>query len=119
MLCDVTREELPNIKVNIVVLSSVIEHLPNRIALIQDLVNKYHPTLFLIRVPTFERHFFAALKLELGLFPYTDSTHLLEYSPKSFIAEMEQAGLTVRYLEKKVAAKKAGRVTCRSRKILE
>ena len=97
--CDVTLEDLPDTVVNIVVLSSVLEHLPNRITLLQKIVNKYQPSLFLIRVPTFERHFFAALKRELDLFPYTDKTHLLEYSPKSFLDEMEQAGLNVRYLE--------------------
>ena len=95
---DVTRS-LPVERVNVVVLSSVIEHLPTRIELLKTLVHKFDPELFLIRVPTFERHYFAALKRELGLFPYTDPTHLLEYSPDSFAAEMDQAGLDIRYME--------------------
>jgi hypothetical protein len=50
-------------------------------------------------VPTFERGFIAALKKELGLFPYTDDTHELEYSPKIFYEEMTQAGLSVSHSE--------------------
>ena len=97
-LGDVT-ECLPVEQIDVVVLSSVIEHIPDRIGLLSALVARFHPRLFLVRAPTFERHHFAALKRELGLFPYTDAGHLLEYSPESFAAEMKQAGLDVRYIE--------------------
>jgi SAM-dependent methyltransferase len=84
---------------DVIVLSSVLEHLEKRAEFLKDLVGKFHPQKFLIRVPTFERHVFAALKRELGLFPYTDSTHVLEYSPRVFSDEMEMAGLTIRHME--------------------
>ncbi|MBI3978488.1 MAG: class I SAM-dependent methyltransferase [Chloroflexi bacterium] len=84
---------------DVVVLSSVLEHLSARIELLRTLVRRFGPSLFLIRVPTFERHYYAALKRDLGLFPYTDPTHLLEYSPESFADEMDQAGLEIRHLE--------------------
>jgi len=86
-------------RVDVVVLSSVLEHIPTRIELLKTLIDRFHPHLFLVRVPTFERHHFAALKRELGLFPYTDPSHLLEYSPESFAVEMNQAGLDIRYME--------------------
>lgn len=98
-LCDVTKDVLPMQQVDVVVLSSILEHLPNRIELLQTLAQKSRSSLFLIRVPTFERHLFAALKRRLGLFAYTDPTHVLEYSPDLFANEMEQAGLGIRYLE--------------------
>ena len=97
-LGDVT-EDLPVERVDVVVLSSVLEHLPTRIELLKTLIRRFDPDLFLIRVPMFERHYFAALKRELGLFPYTDPGHLLEYSPESFAAEIDQAGLNIRYME--------------------
>ncbi|MDO8753532.1 MAG: class I SAM-dependent methyltransferase [Anaerolineales bacterium] len=84
---------------DVIVLSSVLEHLENRENFLMDLSQRFHPAKFLIRVPTFERHFFAALKRELGLFPYTDDTHVLEYSPQIFMDEMTKAGLDVRHFE--------------------
>jgi len=97
-LGDVTKD-LPIERVDVVVLSSVLEHLPTRIQFLKTLIRRFDPDLFLIRVPTFERHYFAALKRELGLFPYTDPGHLLEYSAQSFAAEMDQSGLDIRYME--------------------
>ena len=97
-LGDVT-ECLPVEQIDVVVLSSVIEHISDRTGLLSALVERFHPRLFLVRAPTFERHHFVALKRELGLFPYTDAGHRLEYSPESFAAEMGQAGLAVQHIE--------------------
>lgn len=84
---------------DVIVLSSILEHLENRENFLNDLSERFHPGKFLIRVPTFERHFFAALKRELGLFPYTDDTHVLEYSPQIFMDEMKAAELEIRHFE--------------------
>ncbi len=84
---------------DVVVLSSVLEHLEDREKFLMHLSERFHPEKFLIRVPTFERHFFAALKRELGLYPYTDATHVLEYSPQVFMDEMKKAGLDIRHFE--------------------
>lgn len=84
---------------DVVVLSSVLEHLKNRSEFLRDINARFHPRKFLIRVPTFERHFVAALKKELGLFPYVDDTHELEYSPQIFYDEMAKAGLVVKHFE--------------------
>jgi 2-polyprenyl-3-methyl-5-hydroxy-6-metoxy-1,4-benzoquinol methylase len=84
---------------NVIILSSVLEHLEKRAEFLKELDEKFHPQKFLIRVPTFERHLFAALKRELGLFSYTDRTHVLEYSPKIFADEMKEAGLAINHYE--------------------
>lgn len=94
-VCDVTQQDIAIDQVDVVVLSSVIEHLPNRIELLSTLRERFQPHLFLIRVPTHERDFFVALKRELGMYSYIDRTHLLEYSPELFTTEMSQAGLVV------------------------
>jgi len=84
---------------DVIVLSSVLEHLKNRVQFLKDLSVRFQPQKFLIRVPTFERNIIAALKKELGLFPYTDATHELEYSSHLFYSEMTEAGLAVSYSE--------------------
>ena len=85
--------------VDVIVMSSVLEHLKDRPEFLKDLTRRLNPKKFLIRVPTFERHLQAALKRELGLFPYTDPTHELEYSKEVFYTEMKQAGLEVIHFE--------------------
>ena len=86
-------------RVDVVVLSSVIEHIASRIELLRTLIQKFQPKLFLIRVPTLERHYFVPLKRKLGLMPYSDPTHILEYSIDSFEMEMKQAGLDIKHKE--------------------
>ncbi len=91
--------ELPREKIDIVVLSSVLEHVDDRIGLLKKLQSKYQPKIYLIRVPTFDRHYHAALKRRLGLFAYTDPDHRLEYTMESFAEEMQAAGMVIRYIE--------------------
>lgn len=93
-------KDIPEVgSVDVVVLSSVLEHLRKRPEFLKDLTMRFKPKKFLIRVPTFERNIHAALKKELGLFPYTDDTHELEYSKDVFYEEMKLAGLEVKYFE--------------------
>jgi SAM-dependent methyltransferase len=83
----------------VIVLSSVLEHLDQRIEFLKSLIDRFHPRKFLIRVPLFDQHHFKALKRELGMFPYADSTHVLEYSTQTFTEEMGKAGLNIKHLE--------------------
>jgi len=96
---DVFADIPKNGSFDVIVLSSVLEHLKNRAQFLRDLNARFGPQKFLIRVPTFERSFIAVLKKELGLFPYTDATHELEYSPQLFCDEMAEANLGVTHLE--------------------
>jgi SAM-dependent methyltransferase len=85
--------DIPN--VDVVVLSSVLEHLSKRAEFLCELTQRFHPKKYLIRVPTLERTHYVALKRELGLSPFLDRTHVLEYSPAIFAEEMEKAGLKI------------------------
>lgn len=92
--------DIPEIEsFDVIVLSSILEHLENRAPFLKELTQRFHPDKFLIRVPTLERHFFAALKQEIGVFPYTDDTHVLEYTPQVFIDEMKEAELEITQFE--------------------
>ena len=93
-------KDIPEIgSVDVIILSSVLEHLKKRPEFLKELAARFKPKKFLIRVPTFERNIHAALKKELGLFPYTDDTHELEYSKDVFYDEMKLAGLEVKHFE--------------------
>jgi len=99
MVGDVLRDIPPGEHFDIIVLSSVLEHLENRPMFLRTLTERFHPEKFLIRVPTFEQHYFKALKRELGMFAYVDPTHMIEYSPQSFAEEIATAGLIIKYSE--------------------
>jgi 2-polyprenyl-3-methyl-5-hydroxy-6-metoxy-1,4-benzoquinol methylase len=89
-------KDIPDIPtVDIIVLSSVLEHLEVRPEFLRELTARFHPKKILIRVPTLERTHYVALKRELGLSPFLDPTHMLEYSPAIFAEEMELAGLNI------------------------
>jgi 2-polyprenyl-3-methyl-5-hydroxy-6-metoxy-1,4-benzoquinol methylase len=89
-------KDIPDISsVDVIVFSSVLEHLQVRSEFLRNLTQRFHPQKYLIRVPTLERSHYVALKRELGLSPFIDRTHVLEYSPAIFADEMEKAGLTI------------------------
>jgi hypothetical protein len=89
-------KDIPNLPAaDVVVLSSVLEHLDTCAEFLGELTKRFHPKKFLIRVPTLERTHYVALKRELGLSPFLDRTHVLEYSPAIFAEEMEKAGLII------------------------
>jgi SAM-dependent methyltransferase len=89
-------KDIPDIpSLDVIVLSSVLEHLRVRAEFLRELTVRFHPKKFLIRVPTLERTHYVALKRELGLSPFLDVTHILEYSPAIFADEMEKAGLVI------------------------
>jgi len=89
-------KDIPELeKVDVIVLSSVLEHLKDRANFLRSLVDRFKPQKFLIRVPTLERTHYVALKRELGLSPFIDPTHELEYSPAIFEKEMNAAGLKI------------------------
>lgn len=90
---------VPEDPVNVVILSNVLEHLPDRAYFLRRLVDTVKPEKMLIRVPLFERDWRVPLKKELGVEWRLDDTHETEYTLDSFAAEMANAGLTVTHLE--------------------
>lgn len=88
-------QDLPNGSYDVVIMSNVLEHLPERAAFLRRVQEVAHPSRFLIRVPLFERHWSVPLKLELGVEWRLDPTHETEYTLESFAEEMAAAGLRI------------------------
>lgn len=84
---------------DVILMSNVLEHLPNRPQLLYHLQQVIQPKRFLIRVPLFERDWRVPLKKELGLEWRLDDTHEIEYTLETFAAEMVEAQLKITHLE--------------------
>jgi SAM-dependent methyltransferase len=91
---DVT-ETLPAGHFDVVVLSNVLEHLEERVALLERVVDSADPARLLVRVPLLTRDWTVPLRRELGLPYFWDDDHKVEYEPASLRAELGEAGLAV------------------------
>lgn len=89
-------EELPINQVDTIVLSNVLEHLPNRTHFLKKVQKVYNPQRFLIRVPVFDRDWRIPLRRELGVEWRLDSTHETEYLLTDFQDEIKNSGLLVK-----------------------
>lgn len=97
---DVTKEEdLPQVHINVITLSNVLEHIQNRSELLRKLIQRYKPKRFLIRVPSFQRDWRVPFKKELGLDYRLDNTHFIEYTEEEFRSEMKKVGLKIKSLK--------------------
>jgi 2-polyprenyl-3-methyl-5-hydroxy-6-metoxy-1,4-benzoquinol methylase len=84
---------------DVVVLSNILEHLPERSAFLRRLQQAARPSKMLIRVPLFERDWQVPLKRELGVEWRLDATHETEYTLESFLEEMTTAGCRIVHQE--------------------
>jgi 2-polyprenyl-3-methyl-5-hydroxy-6-metoxy-1,4-benzoquinol methylase len=92
-------KELPGERFNVVILSNVLEHLPDRSDFLRKVQQVITPEYILIRVPLFERDWRVPLKKELEVEWRLDPTHETEYTLESFEEEISSAGLRVAHLE--------------------
>jgi 2-polyprenyl-3-methyl-5-hydroxy-6-metoxy-1,4-benzoquinol methylase len=92
-------QELPDGPFDVVILSNVLEHLPERPAFLRQVQRVACPSRFLIRVPLFERDWRVPLKKELGVEWRLDPTHETEYTLEAFAEEMAAAGLRIAHQE--------------------
>lgn len=92
-------QALPNSSFDVVILSNVLEHLPERAAFLRKVQQVANSSRFLIRVPLFERDWRVPLKKELGVEWRSDPTHETEYTLESFADEMTAAKLRIHYQE--------------------
>lgn len=92
-------QAIPEGKYDVIILSNVLEHLPERPAFLLEIQRVTHPSRILIRVPLFERDWRVPLKRELGVEWRLDPTHETEYTLESFTEEMAEAGLTINHQE--------------------
>ena len=80
---------------DVVVLSNVLEHIDDRVALLSRLRETVCPRRVLIRVPMLERDWLVPLRRELGLWHYGDPTHQTEYTVEQLHEELAAAGLEI------------------------
>jgi len=92
-------KDLPQDSFDVVVLSNVLEHLPNRVEFLRKIQTILSPSRILIRVPLYERDWRVPLKEELGIDYRLDPTHRIEYTVEGFAEEVEEAGLKIAYQE--------------------
>ena len=84
---------------DVVVLSNILEHLPERPDFLRRLQQAARPSKMLIRVPLFERDWQVPLKRELGVEWRLDPTHETEYTLESFVDEITRAGCRIVHQE--------------------
>lgn len=90
---------VPDGSFSVIILSNVLEHLPERPSFLRQLYQNTKPDRLLIRVPLFERDWRVPLKRELGVEWRLDPTHETEYTIESFAQEMAEAQLQITYQE--------------------
>jgi SAM-dependent methyltransferase len=95
------REWVPPAPFDVVVLSNVLEHIPDRSGLLRRLVDLARPSRVLIRVPALERDWHVLLRRELGLPYFSDPTHEVEYEEGRLEAEADAAGLVVTEVQRR------------------
>ena len=87
------RDPLPIGKVDVVVLSNVLEHIDGRVPFLASLKERFSPRRILIRVPLFERDWKMALRRQLGVNYLSDPTHFIEHRFEELAGEIEGAGM--------------------------
>lgn len=86
-------------KFDIVVMSNVLEHINDRVKLLQMIKSTINPSKIIIRIPLYERDWRVPLKEELGVEHRLDLTHYTEYTLESYKQEMAEAGMEIEHLE--------------------
>jgi 2-polyprenyl-3-methyl-5-hydroxy-6-metoxy-1,4-benzoquinol methylase len=95
------REWSPPASYDVVVLSNVLEHVSDRVALLRRLAELARPSRFLIRVPVLERDWQVIMRRELGLPYFGDPTHETEYDEAQLEQELAAAGLAITELTRR------------------
>ena len=71
-----------------------------RIAYYKKVKKQFNPSLFLIRVPDFERDWSIPFRKKIGTNYYSDKTHYIEHTEIQFRKEIIKSGLQIRSLKK-------------------
>ena len=91
----------PGRSFDVIVLSNVLEHIADRVGLLQRLATVARPKRFLIRVPVLERDWAVGLRRDLGVFHFSDPTHETEYDREQLVSELAAAGLETTEIEQR------------------
>lgn len=85
-------EFVPEEPVQVAVLSNVLEHIEQRVALLRALKERAGAGRLLIRVPVLDRDWTVPLRREVGLPHFSDPEHKVEYDPQLLRDELAAAG---------------------------
>ena len=88
-------------RVDAIILSNVLEHLPERPRVLSQLSARFAGARLLIRVPAFDRDWRVPFKREMGVEWRLDVTHEIEHTEAELRGELEAAGLAVTTLERR------------------
>lgn len=86
-------------KYDVIVMSNILEHIEERVDFIKKIVQSVSPKIILIRIPSFERNWEIAMRKELGINYFSDSTHFIEYTREEFKKEINDTGLRIDAIE--------------------
>lgn len=91
--------DLPHDHFQVVTLSNVLEHLPERSRFLKSVIAQVRPRKLLIRVPQYDRDWRVALKDEIGVDSRLNQGHTIEYTKDRLLSELTEAELSVSRLE--------------------
>jgi len=86
-------------KYDVIVMSNILEHIEKRVDFLKKIMQSVSPKIILIRVPLFERNWETAMRKELGINYFSDSTHFIEHSREEFKKEINDAELRIDTIE--------------------
>ena len=90
---------LPQDHFQVVTLSNVLEHLPERSRFLKRVITQVQPRKFIIRVPQYDRDWRVALKDEIGVDSRLNEGHTVEYTKDRLLSELKEVELEVSRLE--------------------
>ena len=82
-------------KYDVVLMSNVLEHVEKRVDFLKKIINLIDPKVILIRVPLFERSWEVAIRKELDVNYFSDSTHFIEHTLEEFENEIKTSCLKI------------------------
>lgn len=89
---DITKE-MPKQKYDVVILSHVLEHIDDPVAVLGEL-KKITPKI-IVRLPRYDDHWMFLVKKDLGFDYFKDSDHRREYTLTEAVKEIERSGWNV------------------------
>lgn len=84
---------------DVVILSNVLEHIEERVELLNEIRYRIKPKRLLLRVPMFKRDWRIPLRKELGINYMLDDTHKIEYIQEELEDEIKLAGFKITQLK--------------------
>lgn len=87
--------DVPKGKWDIIILSNVLEHIEKRVEFLKKIHKTTKSSLFLIRVPLFERDWEIPLRKELKINYFSDDDHKIEHQLNEFYEEINNSGFKI------------------------